>query len=328
MRTSAAFLCVLATQLAGCVGDSASEAVRVEPTSPSPEAALNETVDPGPYLLNLTWFLDASGRMGPSLPATGWMVLGGASDPSHVRDLVQFVAEPYPKHQRIVNVSVHLIFEAPNGWQQPQDYGIECWFGFDDQSYPVGGDAPMKYTIAAGQRLHVRYNLSLPPGGAWLPAGANPHFLCGIPGSQSPATPLHMLIGGDRGNASHIHPRSHNSTNFGGEYRKHHESGGTLVHGLAPAGPTASEPVRVVVPADAFGFRAWVRANQTQGADLDVEILSADRKFLAESNSPRAAEYVLFAPFNLAAAPPDYFVVVHSYGWPPTNYWLVVETLA
>lgn len=295
--------------------------------TPSLETVLNETVEPAPYLLNLTWFLDASGRMGPSLPTTSRIVLTGASDPSHLRDLVQFVAEPYLKHQKIVNVSVHLIFEAPNGWQQAQDYGIECWFGFDDQSYPVGGDAPMKYTITASQRLHVRFNLTLPPGGAWLPAGAKLHFLCGIPGNQSPATPLHMLIGGDRGNASHIHPRSYNSTNLRGEYRKLHESGGTLLHGLAPAGPTASAPVSVAVPPDALGFRAWVRANQTLGADLDVEILSADKKLLAESNSPRTAEFVLFAPFNLAAAPGDYLVVVHSYGWPPTNYWLVAEIL-
>lgn len=324
----AAALALALLLLAGCSGVG-PEPPQQATSSPPPTrlaAATITAVPDAPRLL--TWFLDSGLGMGPANATASRIALSGGSDPTHGRDVVQFSAAPLATPLWLSNFTVHLILDSDVPWTDGQD-NIQFWFGYDGvddvPTFAVQGDAAPLGLQPQATRFDVRINdTTLPPGGLGIPAGARPIFWVGVPGTQTPATPLYLYVGGER--PSHVHPTVAPWSEPAVRAVALAQAAGTLLPDLLPT-TMARVLVPVSLPADAVGFVAVVRSNSTQPADFDLQVLDAAGNFLAESNGPVAAEELRFYAANVAAVAAGFQIEVVNAGRLPADFWLRVDAL-
>ncbi|HEV8360562.1 MAG TPA: hypothetical protein VGR28_08925 [Candidatus Thermoplasmatota archaeon] len=331
MRAAAGLALALALVAAGCTAPAAPPANAPAPAKPPAAPAGNATAgEPAPHaasnataLQNLTWYLDAQAHMGPAVPGEARLALTGGSDPSHARDLLSFTADAVVVPQRVLNFTVHLIFDSAQAWRQPAG-GIETWFGYDGLAFPIQAVADPLPEQAPNAAFDVRINATLMAGGVLLPAGATPTFLVALPGTQNPAAPLFLHIGGT--NASHIHPRSVHWSMPRLTTQQLAELSGALTPDAGP-GPSASEPIAVELPPGALGFVATVTPGSSGPFDFDVEVRDGSGRFVAESNGPSGSDQLALHAFNLDALPAGLTVRAVNAGLAPGPFRLVVEAL-
>ncbi len=294
----------------------------------APPPMRNGTVDVPPQ--RLTWNLDKGFTLVPANVTAGHISLTGATDPSHGRDLLRFTGEATTAPLWLSNFTVHLIFETATPWTDAQG-GVEFWFGYDipddaeaAPSFPVNGGLDVGLQ-QAGTRFDVRINdTALSPGGVGLPAGVRPIFLVAVRGTQSAAAPLLLDVGGDKN--SHVHPVVAPWNRTAAALVAGPQASGTLVPAMLGAGPGASPAIALALPDSASGFVAVVRANGTNGApvDLDVVVLDAAGLFVAQSNSPYEREAIRFYAANLNATGRSLSLQVVDGSTTPAQYWLQV----